>query len=267
MRTIAFCNLKGGVGKTATVINVAAVLAADHRQRVLVIDADSQCNSTEFFGGDPREGNLANILRFGVEEGKEPVMADAMFAAAQIQPSNLRDVDLLAGDDSLMDLDLTKVETSSVRVTLLRDMINFLRAEHEYEWVLVDCPPAFNAASAAALIAVDEVVIPLKLDAFSLRGMANLMQQIANLKQINPALTIRGVLPTMWYRSDAIADAEDQIRRSGLRLFRHIRASRKVDDMTFAQEPLTTYSPRSGAGIDYRVFTAQLLEGGAENDR
>lgn len=261
MRTTIILNLKGGVAKTASTVNIAAILAKDYRQRVLLVDADSQCNTTEFFGGDPANGNLADVLRFiGVEgDGDE-------FAVANIQPTNFEGIDLLAGDDSLMDLDLTKVELRDIRATVLRDMVRLLAERGVYDYCLVDCPPAFNAASAAALMAADEVIIPIKLDAFSLRGMTNLLRQIANMRQINPRLRLAGCLPTMWYKSDNIQQAEETLRTSGLPVFPHIRRTDKVDDMTFAQEPLLISSPRSAAGVDYRRFVqAWLNEGGADN--
>lgn len=152
-----------------------------------------------------------------------------------------------------------------MRATVLRDMVQSLDSMHLYDWVLVDCPPAFNAASAAALIAADEVIIPIKLDAFSLRGMANLMRQIANMRQINPKLRLGGLLPTMWYRSENIQRAEETLRASGLPVYPHIRRTNKVDDMTFAQEPLLISSPKSAAGKDYRTFVRTLMEGGAVN--
>lgn len=255
MRTAVILNLKGGVAKTATAVNVAAILASDYKQRVLLIDADSQCNSTEFYGGDPAKGNLAELLRSDSQED----------AAWGIQSTRFTGVDLLAGDESLMDLDLTKVELQDVRATVLRDMVQSLDKMSLYDWVLVDCPPAFNAASAAALIAADEVIIPIKLDAFSLRGMANLMRQIANMRQINPKLRLGGLLPTMWYRSENIQRAEETLRASGLPVYPHIRRTNKVDDMTFAQEPLLISSPKSAAGRDYRTFVRTLMEGGAVN--
>lgn len=255
MRTAVILNLKGGVAKTATAVNVAAILASDYKQRVLLVDADSQCNSTEFYGGDPAKGNLAELLRSGSQED----------AAWGIQSTRFTGVDLLAGDESLMDLDLTKVELQDVRATVLRDMVQSLDKMSLYDWVLVDCPPAFNAASAAALIAADEVIIPIKLDAFSLRGMANLMRQIANMRQINPKLRLGGLLPTMWYRSENIQRAEETLRASGLPVYPHIRRTNKVDDMTFAQQPLLVSSPKSAAGRDYRTFVRTLMEGGAVN--
>lgn len=254
MRTTVILNLKGGVAKTATAVNVAAILARDYRQRVLLIDADSQCNATEFFGGDPGKGNLADILRKGSHED----------AAWGIQSTRFNGVDLLAGDESLMDLDLTKVELQDVKTSVLRDMVQSLAAMNLYDWVLIDCPPAFNAASAAALLAADEVIIPMKLDAFSLRGMSNLMRQIANMRKINTGLKLGGLLPTMWYKSDNIVNAEKTLRDSGLPVYPHIRRTNKVDDMTFAQEPVIVSSPKSAAARDYRQFVRELI-GGAFN--
>ena len=245
MKTLAICNLKGGVAKTTTAINTAAILAAELKQRVLIVDADSQCNCTEFLQRDkthPR--TLADMLR-----GHEP----------EIEKSRFENIDLIPADDGLMDLDLTKVETGSASAMCLRELAGDI--DLVYDWMIIDCPPAFNAASAAALVAADEVVIPIKLDAFSLRGMANIMQQIRNMQKINPALKIAGILPTMWYRSDNIVNAELQLRGAGLPVFPHIRRTPKADDMTFEQEPLIVCSPRSAAAIDYRHFVECLVKG------
>lgn len=253
MRTSVILNLKGGVAKTATAVNLVAILARAGK-RVLLVDADSQCNATEFFGGDPVKGSLADALRHDGDGGA--------FAAASIQTSNFHGVDLLCGSEDLMDLDLTKVELQSVRATVLREMAQRSAVRNHYDYCIVDCPPAFNAASAAALIAADDVIIPIKLDAFALRGMGNLMRQIANMKKINPALRLSGCLPTMWYNSPQIVEAEQTLRDSGLPMYSHIRRTNKVDAMTFAQEPLLITSPRSAAGIDYREFVREYMERG-----
>ncbi|MDO5764730.1 MAG: ParA family protein [Elusimicrobiales bacterium] len=260
MRTSAILNLKGGVAKTSTAVNVAAILASDYKQRVLLVDADSQCNTTEFFGGDPEIGSLADVLRWQGDN-------IAQYARDRIQTTKLANLDLLAGDDSLMDLDLTKVETQSVQATCLRDMIHLLEQQDRYDFCLVDCPPAFNAASAAALTAADDVIIPIKLDAFSLRGMTNLLRQIYNMQQINPKLRVAGCMPTMWYKSPKLQEAEATLRASSLPVYQtRIRRTDKVDDMTFEQEPLRTYSPRSAAAVDYRRFVREYLaQGGVSN--
>ena len=266
MRTIAVVNLKGGVAKTTTVINVAAVLAKDYKQAVLVIDADSQCNTTEFFGGDPAGGSLAELLR----AEPDPYLLPEEAAMAAIQESNFDGIDLICGDDSLMDLDLSKVEGQEVKVAVLRDLRHGLDAlsdaeEECYDWCLIDCPPAFNAASAAALLMADEVLIPIKLDAFSLRGMTNLLRQIGNMRRINPNLRLLGCLPTMWENDPEDAEAIQALKKAGLPVLPPIRYTRKAKKMTYAQEPLLVSSPRSAAGVDYRKLVRELMKGGSHN--
>lgn len=255
MRVTAICNLKGGVAKSTTVINLGAILARDYGKRVLLIDADCQCNTTAFFGGDPGKGNIAQILR-GASGAEDP----GAYAAIAIQSTSTSGIDLLAADDSLMDLDLTKAENGTADAAVLKKLVYAVLGR--YDVVLIDCPPAFNAASAAALIAADDVVLPIKMDAFTLQGMGNMMRQIHNMRQINPKLQIAGVLPTMWYKDDLMTDSEAQLQKAGLRIYPHIRYSRPVDKMTFAQVPLCVSSPRSGAGKDYRLFAAAYVEEG-----
>lgn len=254
IRTTAILNLKGGVGKTTTVINMAAILARDHNKRVLLIDGDSQCNTTEFYGGQPNNGSLANILR-NSQYYDDP----GQFAASFIQKTRYDSIDIIPGDEALMDMDLSKVEQGTVCSNVLRYLVEEVRGK--YSHILIDCPPAFNAASAAALIAADDVIIPIKLDAFALRGMGNLMRQIRNMRRINPRLKLAGCLPTMWYREPQILEAEKQLRAAEIPVYPHIRRSDKVDAMTFQQDPLLISSPNSAAGVDYRKFVAQYVGG------
>ena len=280
MRVIAVCNLKGGVAKTTTTVNLAADLAVDHEQRVLVIDADSQCNSTAFLSAETEtdtpstasrspslgEGgkgdSLADLLRMPKNERTE--FSVSFWLEAAIRRSSVEGVDLLPGDPSLMDLDLSKVEAATVFTEVLARGLPDLKKR--YDFVLIDCPPAFNAASAAALLAADEVLIPIKLDAFALDGMANLMQQIANMRKINPRLRVLGLLPVMWYRSEQITRAEAALRESSLPVLPRIRRSNRVDDMTFAQTPLIVCSPKSGACQDYRRLATRLVTKGGDGN-
>lgn len=254
IRTTAILNLKGGVAKTTTAINMAAILAKEHEKRVLLIDADSQCNTTEFFGGMNGGNTMATILRdscFYDQPEAIGVMA--------IQQTKFEGVDLIPGDESLMDMDLSAASQGTVDTNVLRHLVEAVR--DKYDFVLIDCPPAFNAASAAALIAADDVIIPIKLDAFSLRGMGNLMRQIRNMRRINPRLKMAGCLPTMWYKDPQIQESEQQLKTAGLNVFHHIRRSDKVDKMTFQQDPLLISSPNSAAGVDYRKFVTEYVGG------
>ena len=158
MKAIAILNLKGGVGKTVTAVNMAHILAADHKQRVLLVDCDSQCNATEFFGVRPGMGTvtLADILRGDFEPYVSELVAGTDYPG----------VDVIPGSDELMDMDMSKITSQRVNGRVLADLCFTIGEDDEYDYVLFDCPPAFNAASAAALLAADEVIIPIKLDAF-----------------------------------------------------------------------------------------------------
>lgn len=243
MRTTAILNLKGGVAKTVTSINLSAILATEYQKRVLLIDADSQCNTSEFFGATPAMDTLYDVLK-----GEQYWHA---------YDTCIGRLSLLPASDDLMELDIASLKGGKLSTGAL---VN-LKREAEWDHVFIDCPPAFSAASAAALLIADDVLIPIKLDAFSLRGMANLMRQIANMKKLNPKLKVAGILPTMYYTSPHMTEAMDILRQSDLPVFEPIRRSPKVDDMTFAQEPLCIFSPRSAAGVDYRKFAAAFIGG------
>lgn len=261
MRTTAILNLKGGVGKTATTVNMAAILAHDYQKSVLVVDADSQANTTEFFGGKGLNAcTFADLLR---RDELHPPVRNVIGGTV------FEGVNLLAADEGLMDLDLSAVKSNTADVGCLRRYLSESVETGIYDYVLIDCPPAFNAACAAALLAADDVIIPIKLDAFSLRGMANLMRQIQNMRAINPRLKLAGLLPTMIYKSDKISAALETLRASNLFVFPSIRKTNKVDDMTFAQRPLIDSSPKSAACIDYRRFVGAYVaqEGGKDRGK
>lgn len=133
MRTTAILNLKGGVAKTVTTVNMAAILARDYKARVLLIDADCQCNCTEFFGGASDKGTLADILRLP-DSYPDPVT----FCANCIRGTTVDGVNLIPGDDSLMDLDLSKVELGRVSMNVLRQFVE--AANGLYDYILIDSP-------------------------------------------------------------------------------------------------------------------------------
>ena len=248
MKVTAILNLKGGVAKTTTVIHMAQLLRSDHRARVLVVDCDSQCNLTQFFGADPKYGCTPEVL----------VNGDELFAISSIQPTETEGIDILAADERLMELDLSQLQTQRVKPLVFRQMAEELARREMYDYILFDCPPAFNSACAAALIASDDVLIPIKVDAFSVTGMANVLRQIRNMQKINGRLRVAGILPTMWYRSEQIAEAEDILRRSGLHVYPHIRRSNRMDSVTFDR---ALSGRKTGHMMDYRVFVREYAEG------
>lgn len=251
MRTTAIFNLKGGVAKTTTTINLAAVLARDYGQRVLLIDADSQANLTEFMQ-DPKAKMLPS---------KHEGLADLLKGfQVPVRETKLLGVRMLPATDDLMDLDVTKAGTGEADVMALAEFLHERRSR--YDTVLIDCPPAFSAAAMAALIAADDVIIPVKLDAFSVRGLANMMHQVACMKKVNTGLEIAGVLPTMWYKCKVTEIAEVGLKSSGLTIFPHIyRSGKSVDTSTFKQRPLIFSAPNCKACQDYRKLARHYLAG------
>ena len=256
MTTTAIMNLKGGTGKTVTTINTAAILAQLHDQHVLCIDADSQASLTEFLQRGPQD----NIALGGMSDLLQGLKARAWH-------SKLPEVDLLPADASLMAFDIRTFDQGGADPMALANWLT--EREDEYEHVLIDCPPAFSAAAMCALIAADQVVIPLKLDAFGIRGLANIMEQIRNMRRVNRDLRIAGVLPTMYYPDDIQAKAEADLRRSlaqaGVHCFHHVTRSVKMDGSTFEQLPLLKYSPKSKTCYEYKLFVKDLLEMGGED--
>ena len=250
MKTTAILNLKGGVAKTTTAINLAAVLAKYSGNRVLLVDADSQCNLTEFCGIDPEKtaASLVDVIQCGKSANPDFV----------IQRSSIGGVDIIPAADGLMGLDITAMKYGAGNPKAIREFLGLVR--DRYDYCLIDCPPAFNASGLAALVAADNVLIPIKLDAFSLRGMGNLMAQIKNMRRINDRLEVAGLLPTMFYKSARTETARKVLQDNAFRVFPAIRQSRKVDEMTYQQKPLCVCSPQSAAAVDYRKFAAMFLE-------
>lgn len=246
-------NLKGGTAKTVTAINMAAILARDYQKRVLLIDADSQANLTEFMmAGLPEKERKTNGGLYDVLTGKRPTIRTTLLPLTCILPAT----------DDLMDLDVSKIAGKGADVMALAELAASCSDADLTDHIIIDCPPAFSTAAAAALIAADDVVIPMKLDAFGIRGMTNLLRQVKNMQRINPALKVAGILPTIYYKAPMQDEAEQLLKDSGLPVFSHIRRSTKVDDMTFAQMPITKSSPRSSACHDYRRFVEEFLKGG-----
>lgn len=262
MRTIAILNLKGGVGKTTTAINMAAILAEEHGKRVVVIDADPQANSTQFLLGKTEISNTVADVLSGDIDVIEEVIYETKIPGVRCVPANI----------DLIECDIASVRSSdSATIKQLDDFCSSLAADAAFaeaegladgtDFVIIDCPPSFTATSVAAIYAADDVVIPIKIDAFALNGMAQLMAQISSVQSIQPRIRIAGILVTMYHNAPAVVQGEDLLRRLHLPVFRtHIRRSDKADEATFASQAIGTYSKTSAPAKDYKAFVAEYLE-------
>ena len=255
MRTICFLNLKGGVAKSTSVINLADQLARAGK-KVLVVDADSQCNTGEFLGATDIDGSLYTILTHPHTD------IDDRFTCCI---NNVRDrLDVVPASPRMMELDLTAISTGQVYPASLREFLLMLAETEDvpYDFCLIDCPPGFTASCTAGLMAADEVIIPSTQDAFSLSGMAHLLAQIQTMRKVNPRLRLLGVLLTMVVKNDILVKVQAALQESKIPvLYPMIPASEKVGGMTWEREPLSTYSPRSGPGRAYRILSERLMGG------
>lgn len=188
-KIIAICNQKGGVGKTVTTINLGIGLARQGK-RVLLVDVDAQGSLTASLGcqhPDQLEETLSTVL-YKVMEDKPLVPGEGII-------HHKEGVDLLLANIDLAAMEVTLVNIMS-RETILREYLNTVRGQ--YDVILLDCCPSLGMLTINALSAADTLIIPMMAHYLSLKGMEQLMRTIGKVKrQINPNLTISGILVTM----------------------------------------------------------------------
>lgn len=253
MRIIAIMNNKGGVGKTVTAINLADILATDYHKRVVLVDCDGQANLTRFYL--PEFDGETNTTTSDVLLGtSEPVWSDNL--------TPLRaGLDLLPADSSLYELDRRAIQDGVGSPERLVWFSRAAREDADTDFLIFDCPPGFTLASVGALIAADEVVIPMMVDGFGFSGMADLTQQIASLRRTQYKVRIAGVLVTQWHNSPVVTQGEALLRKMDrVPVFRTvIRRTDKVVESTLDRTPVTQYSRQSAAARDYRSWVAEYL--------
>ena len=191
-RIIAITNQKGGVGKTTTGVNLAASLAATHR-RVLLVDLDPQGNATMGSGIDKRnlQATVYHVL-LG-EKSIAEVRQRAPTAGYDVLPSNRE----LAGAE----VELVDIEH---RETRLKDALNGIAAEYDY--ILIDCPPALNLLTVNGLTAAQSVMIPMQCEYYALEGLSDLVGTVKRVREhLNPGLEIEGLLRTMYDPRNTLA--------------------------------------------------------------
>jgi len=205
-KIISIINQKGGVGKTTTVINLAAGLSMKGK-KILVIDLDPQGNATTGLGLSNTASPDTTI--YSVLNGDKKI-------TEVIQQTSFENLNLVTSN---VDLSGLEVETAgdSRRAFKLKDeltsILNDSRASYDY--ILIDCPPSLSLLTIMALVASDALVVPLQTEFFALEGLTQLMKTIERIKNnLNPDLSIRGILLTMYDRRNKLSGEVEKEARN-----------------------------------------------------
>jgi chromosome partitioning protein len=259
MRRIAVSNQKGGVGKTTTTANLAAALA-DAGQRVVLIDLDPQGHLSLHFGVELAEGDptIYDVLidSMPVREVIRPVGPNLSLLAAQ--------TDLAAAE--------TELVTVVGREVILRDAM--AAVSDDYDVLLIDCPPSLSLLTINALVATDEVLIPLQAHFLGLQGLSKLIETVTIVRRrVNPRLCVGGIVLCMYDAGTKLAGEVVEDLSSFLaaargtesvcataRLFdARIRRNIKLAEAPSHGQTVLAYDPTSNGAEDYRSLARELL--------
>jgi chromosome partitioning protein len=260
MRIIALMNQKGGVGKTTTTANLGAALA-EMGQRVCLIDLDPQAHLTINYGVEPT-ADVTSLYDVLCEE------ASFLEAIHKVD-------DRIALVPSSIDLAAAEIELVSVlgRETILKEKMG--TAQHDFDFILIDCPPSLGLLTINALGVADEVIIPMQPHFLALQGFAKLLEtiQLVN-RRMNPRLKVSGVVLTMFdaqtkLTSEVVAELDGFISSAkgkplpwaDARIFAtKIRRNIKLAECPSFGQTIIAYGPASNGAADYRALAAEVIE-------
>lgn len=246
MKVISIFNQKGGVGKTTTVVNLAAYLG-NKKKKTLVIDLDPQANSTSGLGIDKHslESSLYDALL-----GEEVNIIDTSAKNVSIIPST--------SDLSGFEIEAVNIDD---RESLLK---NILEKTEGFDYVIIDCPPSLGLLSINALVASDSVLIPIQTEYYALEGVSQLVQTIDLIKQsLNPNLEVEGVLVSMFDgRNNLSLDVVEEVKKYFKdKVFKTVIPR----NIRLAEAPshglsILDYDPKSKGGLAYKKLANEIIK-------
>ena len=253
-KIISIINQKGGVGKTTTVINLAAGLSMKGK-KILIIDLDPQGNATTGLGLSNTASSDTTI--YNVLNGNKRI-------SEVIQNTSFENLNLITSN---VDLSGLEVETAgdSRRAFKLKDELTLILNDSKasYDYILIDCPPSLSLLTIMALVASDALVVPLQTEFFALEGLTQLMKTIERIKNnLNPELSIRGILLTMYDRRNKLSGEVEKEARNYFKekvyqsvVPRNVRLSEAPSHGV----PVLIYDKTCSGSKSYFSFTEEFL--------
>jgi chromosome partitioning protein len=247
-QVIAIANQKGGVGKTSIAVNLSASLA-HFNQRVLLVDLDPQGNATTGAGIDKHQ---AEYTVYGVLIGE--------YSAAQARQNAPGDFDVLPSNRDLAGAEVELIEIDS-RETRLKTALELV--SHDYDYIVIDCPPALNMLTVNALTAADSVVIPMQCEYYALEGLSDLVGTLKKIKtNLNPKIEIEALVRTMYDpRNTLTVQVSDELKKHyGDKVFDTVipRNVRIAEAPSFGR-PVILHDPTSRGAVAHFAFAKELL--------
>jgi chromosome partitioning protein len=248
-RVLVITNQKGGVGKTTTSINLAASLVTAGR-RVLLIDLDPQGNATMGSGIDKR-GLKKTVYQV--------LLGEATLSAVRLR-SQSGGFDVIPANRELAGAEVEMVDLSE-RETRLKTALDEIR--DQYDFVLIDCPPALNLLTVNGLCAANAVVIPMQCEYYALEGLSDLVQTIKKVRtNLNPGLEIEGLLRTMYDPRNMLAQqVSDQLQQHfGDKVYRTvIPRNIRLAEAPSHGLPVLNFDRQSKGALAYLALAGEML--------
>jgi chromosome partitioning protein len=246
MRVIAAVNQKGGSGKTTTAVNVAACLAECGR-KVLVVDLDPQANATSWLDVQYSGPGILELLQGAKAQGLT-------------QETNTPGVSIIPSSDWLINAE-SEISKAKNPANVLNAGLQKIPAK-QYDYILLDCPPALGMLTLNALTAAGEVLITVEAHAMALNGVAKLLQTIGKIQGgPNPNLQIGGILACRVTRTRHATQVVEKLRAFFPKQMYNtvIRENVKLAEASSFAQPITTYDPTSNGADDYRSLTSEII--------